>query len=430
MRENEFHLLKRTRSPSCPLVSTTSKPAPARRAGRRAARRARQRADRGDRARASRRARTAAAAATASAAADSTTPGAPSRFEQRNQDQAAGGGADQIGGVDGVDARRQPRDRQRDDEAAGEERQRGERVDRRASARGCAASSSGRRGGARGRTARRSCDARRRATARASSASVGCRSSRRRSDVGEHAARAQAEQRDRDRQKREVVVHDDREDARQRELGHQQRGGDERDAGEVARGTRGCPDSRAQSVPFERARCIAAARVVLRRAFVGASIAWALLLPLAPFAAARPHPTPSVVALLVAGVYAIGSVDLPSAAGAFVSSVGAQMPVCARCTGIYVGAAHRGDRAARRRVRSTPARADALAPLEADARGAAAGLRLLARRAADAGDAGRTNGRPATCRRTGSARATGVPLGAAVAWLVIVDCAPDARIIR
>src|SRR5262249_12610449 len=50
---------------------------------------------------------------------------------------------------------------------------------------------------------------------------------------GEHAAGAQAEQRDRDREKREVVVHDDREDACQRELGHEQRGGGEGDTGEM-----------------------------------------------------------------------------------------------------------------------------------------------------------------------------------------------------
>ena len=35
-------------------------------------------------------------------------------IEQRNQDQAAGRRADQIGGVDRVDVRRQPRDGQRD----------------------------------------------------------------------------------------------------------------------------------------------------------------------------------------------------------------------------------------------------------------------------------------------------------------------------
>src|SRR4029078_2741323 len=43
-----------------------------------------------------------------------------------------------------------------------------------------------------------------------------------------------AEERDRNRKKREVVVHDDREDSREGEFGHQQRGGDERDACKMA----------------------------------------------------------------------------------------------------------------------------------------------------------------------------------------------------
>jgi len=51
-------------------------------------------------------------------------------IEQRDQDQAAGCRADEIGGVDGVNVRRQPRNRHRDDEAAGEEGNGGERIDR------------------------------------------------------------------------------------------------------------------------------------------------------------------------------------------------------------------------------------------------------------------------------------------------------------
>jgi hypothetical protein len=51
-------------------------------------------------------------------------------IEQRDEDQAARRRADEIGRVDRVDLRRQPRDRQRHDQAAGEERQRGERVNR------------------------------------------------------------------------------------------------------------------------------------------------------------------------------------------------------------------------------------------------------------------------------------------------------------
>jgi hypothetical protein len=45
-------------------------------------------------------------------------------IEQRNQDQATARRADEIGGVDGVDLRRHPRNRHRDDEAAGERRER------------------------------------------------------------------------------------------------------------------------------------------------------------------------------------------------------------------------------------------------------------------------------------------------------------------
>ena len=41
-----------------------------------------------------------------------------------------------------------------------------------------------------------------------------------------HAAGAQPEERDRDREECEVVVHDDRENARERELGHQERSRD------------------------------------------------------------------------------------------------------------------------------------------------------------------------------------------------------------
>ena len=67
-------------------------------------------------------------------------------------------------------------------------------------------------------------------------AATGFRSaaSRRRADVNGDAAGAQSEQGDRNRQKGEVVVHRDREDARQRQLGHQQRGLRREDAGHDA----------------------------------------------------------------------------------------------------------------------------------------------------------------------------------------------------
>jgi hypothetical protein len=50
--------------------------------------------------------------------------------QQRNEDQAPGRSAEQVGGIDDVDAIAQPRERERDDRAAAEERQGREHVDR------------------------------------------------------------------------------------------------------------------------------------------------------------------------------------------------------------------------------------------------------------------------------------------------------------
>ena len=77
---------------------------------------------------------------------------------------------------------------------------------------------------------------------------------------------------------------------------------------------------------------------VVRPAFVAASVAWALLLPLVPFVASRPHATPIGTALLIAG-YAIGSAICHQLPERSYHLWTAQMPVCARCTGIYFGAA-------------------------------------------------------------------------------------------
>jgi hypothetical protein len=75
-----------------------------------------------------------------------------------------------------------------------------------------------------------------------------------------------------------------------------------------------------------------------RRAFVAASVVWAALLPIAPFAASQPAPAGAWYALAFL-VYGIGSVichQLPERSFELWS---AQLPVCARCTGIYAGAA-------------------------------------------------------------------------------------------
>jgi hypothetical protein len=77
---------------------------------------------------------------------------------------------------------------------------------------------------------------------------------------------------------------------------------------------------------------------LLRPAFVAASVAWALLLPLVPFVASRPHATPIGTALIIA-VYAVGSAICHQLPERSYHLWTAQMPVCARCAGIYIGAA-------------------------------------------------------------------------------------------
>jgi uncharacterized membrane protein len=87
------------------------------------------------------------------------------------------------------------------------------------------------------------------------------------------------------------------------------------------------------SVPFGRHM-----PVVLRRAFVAASFAWAGLLVLVPFLASRAHASTLGTAIVVA-TYGVGSLvchQLPERSYRLWS---AQMPVCARCAGIYFGAA-------------------------------------------------------------------------------------------
>jgi uncharacterized membrane protein len=76
----------------------------------------------------------------------------------------------------------------------------------------------------------------------------------------------------------------------------------------------------------------------LRRAFLAMSIAWAVLLPLAPFAASQPATAPLWYGLAFA-VYSAGSFVCHQLPARSFHTWSAQWPVCARCTGIYLGAA-------------------------------------------------------------------------------------------
>ena len=76
----------------------------------------------------------------------------------------------------------------------------------------------------------------------------------------------------------------------------------------------------------------------VRRAFIGSSVAWASALPLATLAASHRF-APSIVYVLAFAVYAIGGVVCHQRPERSFFLWAHQMPVCARCTGIYAGAA-------------------------------------------------------------------------------------------
>jgi len=75
-----------------------------------------------------------------------------------------------------------------------------------------------------------------------------------------------------------------------------------------------------------------------RLAFVAATVAWALLLPIAAFAASRPAES-SFTHMAAAVPYAIGAVVCHQRPARSFALWSRQLPVCARCTGIYAGAA-------------------------------------------------------------------------------------------
>src|SRR5438067_12965322 len=92
----------------------------------------------------------------------------------------------------------------------------------------------------------------------------------------------------------------------------------------------------AGSVPFAAQMLPRAA--VLRRAFVLAAVTWTVARPLAAASATAPHPS-SMIYLFSFCVYLIGSIVCHQRPERSFHLWSAQLPVCARCTGIYAGAA-------------------------------------------------------------------------------------------
>jgi hypothetical protein len=163
----------------------------------------------------------------------------------------------------------------------------------------------------------------------------------------------------------------------------------------------------------------------LRRAFVAAAMAWPIALLLAPVAAVRPQPA-SIGYGFALVVYAAGSVICHQRPERSFHLLGAQLPVCARCIGIYVGAAvmaglwlTRAAKAVRDEPDPVVARDPGRTVSAAQHSGPASRTVLLVSAVPTAATLlfeWTTGHTPGNWTRAVS----GVPLGAAVAWIVSV----------
>jgi hypothetical protein len=155
----------------------------------------------------------------------------------------------------------------------------------------------------------------------------------------------------------------------------------------------------------------------LRRAFVGAAMGWPVALLLAPVAAAGP-PSSTIGYPFALVMYAAGSMVCHQRPERSFHLMGLQLPVCARCLGIYAGAALISAIVAARPAfppplpcRGTHQRAPA-----ADGRASARTVLLVSALPAAATVLAEwaTGETPGNWTRALS----GVPIGAAVAWIV------------
>jgi uncharacterized membrane protein len=152
----------------------------------------------------------------------------------------------------------------------------------------------------------------------------------------------------------------------------------------------------------------------LRASFVGASLVWAAMLPLVPFLASRAHASAFATALVVV-VYSIGALICHQLPERSYHLWTAQMPVCARCAGIYFGAALAAVVSAyaaplKPCLSRHPFRDAGIARTALVAAVVPSAITLLAEWMS-----GQT---PSNLIRA----AAGVPIGAAVAWLVVLSC--------
>ena len=76
-----------------------------------------------------------------------------------------------------------------------------------------------------------------------------------------------------------------------------------------------------------------------RSAFIAVAVGWFALIPLATFLAGRASPKSAVGYAVAAATYATGSLVCHQRPERSFHLFGVQMPVCARCLGIYAGAA-------------------------------------------------------------------------------------------